>query len=90
MNIQITNLDINLVEADLQRLFTPYGEIHTIKIDRDHWTNRSRGKAVVEMPVDKEAKNAIIQLNGMLLGRKKIVVLGVSNREDRMSGSLKF
>jgi len=74
MFIQITNLDINLIEADLQRAFTPYGEIQEIKIDRDQWTNRSRGKAVIEMPVAKEANNAMQHLDGLLLGRKKITL----------------
>lgn len=91
MNIQITNLDLNLIEVDLQRIFTPYGEVNAIQIDRDHWNNRSRGRAVVEMPVDKEAKNAITNLNGMLLGRKKIIVVGGgSNHSERLSGSLTF
>jgi RNA recognition motif-containing protein len=78
MNIQITNLDLSLIEADLQRLFTPYGEIYTIQIVRDNWNNRSRGKAFIDMPVEKEAQNAILKLNGVLLGRKKIVVTGMS------------
>jgi hypothetical protein len=30
------------------------------------------------MPVEKEAQNAILKLNGVLLGRKKIVVTGMS------------
>ena len=79
MNIQITNLDLGLIEADLQRLFTPYGEIYNIQIVRDNWNNRSRGKAFINMPVESEAKNAILQLNGVLLGRKKIVVTGLSD-----------
>jgi RNA recognition motif-containing protein len=74
MNIQINNLDLNLIEADLQRLFTPYGEINTVQIVRDQWNNRSKGRAIIEMPVEKEAQKAILSLNGVLLGAKNIVV----------------
>lgn len=88
MNIQITNLDLNLIEADLQRLFTPFGEIGTVQIDRDHWNNRSRGRALVQMPVKREAQNAILSLNGVMLGRKNIVVVGMAGEEDRSAGGL--
>lgn len=82
MNIQITNLDPNLIEADLQRLFTPYGEISTVQIIRDQWNNRSKGRAVIDMPVHKEAQQAILSLNGALLGRKNIVVTGSAYDEE--------
>jgi RNA recognition motif-containing protein len=88
MQIQITNLDFNLIEADLQRLFTPYGEIHTVQIVRDHWNHRSKGRAYVDMPVDKEARQAILSLNGALLGRKNIIVSGVSFDEEFLNRSI--
>lgn len=83
MNIHITNLDLNLIESDLQRLFTPYGEITTVQIVRDQLNNRSRGRAFVDMPVQKEALNAILHLNGVLLGRKNIVVAALSYEEEQ-------
>lgn len=83
MNIHVTNLDLNLIEADLQRLFTPYGEIHTVQIVRDQWNNRSKGRAFINMPVEKEALQAILSLNGVLLGHKNIAVSGVSLDEER-------
>lgn len=70
MNIQITNLNLNLIESDLQRLFTPFGEIKSVHIVRDKLNNRSRGSAFVEMPVEKEAENAITNLQGRLLAGK--------------------
>lgn len=82
MNIEITNLDLNLIEADLQRLFTPYGEINTVQIMRDQWNNRSKGRAVIDMPVEKEAQQAILSLNGALLGTRKIVVTATSYGEE--------
>jgi RNA recognition motif-containing protein len=81
MNIEITNLDMNLIESDLQRLFTPYGELGTVQIIRDHWNNRSKGRATVDMPVEKEAQQAVLSLNGVLLGTKKIIVTAMPYSE---------
>lgn len=90
MNIQITNLDPNLIEADLQRVFTPYGEISTVQIVRDQWNNRSKGRAVIDMPVEKEAQQAILSLNGALLGRKNIVVTGTAYDEEPSNRSFNY
>lgn len=87
MNIQVSNLDLNLIEADLQRLFTPYGEINTVQIARDHWNNRSKGWALIDMPVEKQATQAILSLNGVLLGRKNIIVTGVAHDEEHVQKS---
>ncbi|HEY1116042.1 MAG TPA: RNA-binding protein [Chitinophagaceae bacterium] len=83
MTIRITNLDRNLIESDLQRLFTPYGEIHTVRIDRDHLNNRSHGRAFIDMPVQKEAQQAILNLNGVLLGGKHIEVSSVAYSSEK-------
>ena len=72
MNIRVTNLNLNLIESDLQRLFTPFGEIMSVHIVRDKLNNRSKGSAFVEMPVEKEAENAITGLQGKLLAGKII------------------
>ena len=90
MNIHVTNLDMNLIEVDLQRLFTPYGEIHTVQIVRDQWNNRSKGRAFIDMPVDKEARQAILSLNGTRLGHKNIVVTGATFEEERSLSHFNF
>lgn len=74
MDIHITNLHLNVKESDLQRLFTPYGEVRSVIILRDQRNNRSRGRAVVDMPVPKQAENAIISLNGTIMEGKSIHV----------------
>lgn len=74
MNIEITNIDLNIIESDLRRLFTPFGEVKTVELVRDKWNNRSTGRAVIDMPVDKQAQAAIITLHGTLLSGKAIMV----------------
>lgn len=74
MNIEITNIHLNVIEADLRRLFTPFGEVITVELVRDKWNNRSTGHAYVNMPVQKQAQAAIVTLNGTLISGKPIVV----------------
>ena len=87
MLIEITSLHMNVAETDLQRLFFPFGEISSIEILRDRLNNRPRGKAIIEMPVEKQAQQAVASLNGTLLfGRRIRVALGSSpdvNEERR-------
>jgi RNA recognition motif-containing protein len=74
MNIEITNIHLNVIEADLRRLFTPFGEVTTVELVRDKWNNRSTGHAFVNMPVLKQAQTAILTLHGTILAGKAIVV----------------
>lgn len=74
MNILITNLNLNLIETDLQRLFTPFGEVASALIVRDKNNNRSSGKGIIDMPVEKEGEKAIVSLNGTMVAGKKILV----------------
>lgn len=90
MNIQVSNLNLNLIESDLQRLFTPYGEIGSIDIFRDKLNNRSRGKALVQMPVNVEARQAIISLHGRLFAGKTLNVVEVPNDKDEGITSAKL
>jgi RNA recognition motif-containing protein len=74
MNIEITNIHLNVIEADLRRLFTPFGEVRAVELVRDKWNNRSTGHAFINMPIEKQAKAAIVTLHGTLLSGKAIIV----------------
>jgi RNA recognition motif-containing protein len=62
-------------------LFTPFGEVITVELVRDKWNNRSTGRAIVSMPVEKQAQAAIVTLDGTLLSGKAIIVYK-SNSND--------
>ena len=74
MNLYVSNLHQNVIESDLQRLFTSFGEIDSIRLVRDKLTNRSRGSAFVIMPIEKQGKSAIMNLDGHDLKGKTISV----------------
>ena len=77
MNIHISNLNLNLIEADIQRLFSPFGEIQSIELVRDKWNHRSRGSAFVEMTTEKVGQKAVIGLNKIMVQGKIISVTEV-------------
>ena len=70
MNIHVSNLHLNLVESDLRRMFTPYGEVQSVNLVRDKLNHRPRGMAFVNMPVDIQGKKAVLSLNGLQINGK--------------------
>jgi RNA recognition motif-containing protein len=82
MNIEISNIHLNIIEADLRRLFTPFGEVIAVELVRDKWNNRSAGRAFVNMPIDKQAQAAIVTLHGTMLAGKAIAVTESSSAES--------
>lgn len=85
MNIQITNVNLQIIESDIRRLFTPFGEVGNVEVIRDKWNNRSTGRAVVNMPVEKQAQAAIITLHGTVLAGKSIAVTQFNSPDELKS-----
>lgn len=80
MNILIRNISRNVTEAELRKLFTPFGTISSVNIVLDDDTGKSKGFGFVEMPELKEAKQAVYKLNGMALDGEKIRVKSTKRR----------
>ena len=64
MNIYISGLNFSTTDADLNDLFSEYGEVSSARIITDRETRRSRGFGFVEMPDDAAGQKAIDELNG--------------------------
>lgn len=74
MNIYLGNLNYKIRENDLTQILEEYGKVDSVRLIMDRQTNRSKGFAFAEMPIDSEGKNAIEELNGAeLLGRPMVV-----------------
>ena len=58
------NLSYNISEEELKNVFTPFGEVLSVKIITDAGTGRSKGFGFVEMANDEDADKAIAGLNG--------------------------
>ncbi|HEX6429980.1 MAG TPA: RNA-binding protein [Niastella sp.] len=74
MNIQVYNLSRNTSDADLRRLFSAYGVVNSAEVVRDKLNGRSKGNGVIEMPVEREARQAIASLDKTLMDGKNISV----------------
>lgn len=82
MNIFVTKLNYETKEAALQEAFEVYGEVSSVKIITDKFTNRSKGYGFVEMPDDAAGQAAIDGLNETELGGRTIIVKKAKPRED--------
>lgn len=74
MNLYVSNLSFNTTDDNLRQLFEKFGSVSSAKVILDRETGRSRGFGFVEMASDKEAKEAIQNLNGQDAGGRSMSV----------------
>lgn len=91
MNIYVGNLSYETTEEDLKEAFKAFGEVSTINVIKDKYSDRSKGFGFVEMPNKAEAQSAIEGLNGKdLKGRSLNISEARPRTEGRRSGSSGF
>lgn len=83
MKIFIGNLNFQTTEEQLQNLFTPFGEVESVKIITDKFSGRSRGFGFVEMQNQEQAQKAINELNDYLLNSRQMVVNEAKPQENK-------
>ncbi len=86
MNIYVGNLSYQTTEDDLTAAFSPHGEVTSVAIIRDKFSNQSKGFGFVEMANADQAKAAIEQLDGSELGGRQIRVNEARPRGERSGG----
>lgn len=74
MNIHISNLSRNIIDADLLQLFSKFGAVNTAVVVRDKASGRSEGTAFVDMINDADASEAIQQLDHKVIDGQPISV----------------
>ena len=89
MKLYVGNLSYTTNENTLRERFSNYGEVTSIKIMKDKFTNQSKGFAFIEMANDKMGERAIGGMNGKDVdGRRLRVSLAVEKLKK--SGVKKF
>lgn len=79
----VANLGFHISEADLKKLFEPFGIVSSAKLIMDRETGNSRGFGFVEMNSDTEASQAMDKLNGKEMEGRLISVTVARPRENR-------
>ena len=83
-NLYIKNLDIGTTDDMLYDAFHGFGEIVSLKIQRDE-LNHSKGFGWVNFSKPADASRARAMMNGKNLGNKKVYVGYHQNKEERNS-----
>ena len=83
MNIYVGSLSYDVTEAELENLFSEFGNVSSAKIIEDRETGRPKGFGFVEMPNQDEAENAIKSLNEKDIKGREIKVNQARPREER-------
>jgi RNA recognition motif-containing protein len=86
MNIYIGNLSYEVTEEDLRQAFETFGEVESVKIIKDKYTNRSKGFGFVEMPDNTCAQSAINDLNNTELKGRALKVSKARPRSESRGG----
>jgi RNA recognition motif-containing protein len=72
--LYIGNLSYDASEDDLKELFSAHGEIASVNIIKDKFTNNSKGFGFIEMEDDSAAEAAITELDGNEFQGRKLRV----------------
>jgi len=86
MRLYVGNLSFETNEDDLRELFGKYGDVESVNIITERETGRSKGFGFIDMPNEKQAKEAIIGLNGSELAGRTIKV-SEARPQERREGS---
>jgi RNA recognition motif-containing protein len=82
-SVYVGNLNFDTTEGDLRNLFEPFGEVANISVINDRETGRPRGFAFVEMSDDREAAQAMTDLNGKEVAGRTLKVNEATPRLER-------
>jgi RNA recognition motif-containing protein len=86
MNLYVGNLTYDVVQDDLESLFSQIGPVKSAVVIRDRQSGESRGFGFVEMESLDDGKAAIEKLNGTELKGRAIVVNEARPRRDNRGG----
>lgn len=83
--LYVGSLPYTTTEEELHEIFSPYGEILSVRIISDRMTGRSKGFGFVEMAIGEEADKAVQDLNGASLKGRTLIVNEARPEEKRES-----
>jgi cold-inducible RNA-binding protein len=82
----VGNLSFDLLENELQDLFSQAGKVVSVNVLQDRTTGKGRGFGFVEMGSDEEANRAIEMFHGKEFQGRNLTVNIARPREERSGG----
>lgn len=86
MNIYVGNLPKTTTEDAVRKAFEVHGEVTSVKLIKDNFSNELRGFGFVEMPSKTAGMAAIQEMNGADFEGRNLVVNEARPQKDRKSG----
>ncbi len=86
MKIYVGNLAYSVTEEDLKKAFEAFGQVDSVSVIKDQYSNQSKGFGFVEMGDSSQAKAAIEGLNGKDLNGRSLNVNEARPRADKNRG----
>jgi len=86
MRLYVGNLSFNTDEQQLEQLFTPLGDVASVKLIRDHATGQSRGFGFVEMADSAAGRAACEKLDQQEFEGRRLTVNEAKPQESRGGG----
>ncbi|MDD2278629.1 MAG: RNA-binding protein [Bacteroidales bacterium] len=82
MNIYFGNISYSMTPEEIKEIFSPYGNVLSVKIISDKQTGRSKGYAFVEMENDEDGEKAIKALNETEINGRNVKVNSAHRKES--------
>lgn len=86
MKLYVGGLSYQVTDKELEELFAQHGTVTSATVIKDRDSGQSKGFGFVEMADDKEAQNAIKELNNKEVKGRSIMVNQARPQEPRSNG----
>lgn len=83
MQIYVGNMNYRTTAEDINKLFSQYGEVESVKLVSDRETGRAKGFGFVTMNNDSDAKEAIEALNDKEFDGRTLRINEAKPREEK-------
>ena len=90
MNIYVGNIPRETSEKEIREAFEQYGEVTSVNLIKDKFTNMLKGFGFVDMPKQTEAENAIKNLDGTMFNGRPLTVNQAKPKTDRNTQKKNF
>jgi RNA recognition motif-containing protein len=90
MNIYVGNIPRETTETEVRSAFEQYGEVSTVNLIKDRYTNILKGFGFVDMPKKTEAETAIQSLDGTMFSGRPLTVNPAKPKTESSDNSKKY